>query len=234
MTVAEGVEDFIARVTYAIWNQPDPDPELVRRYYGPDTVIHADAGDLAGADAVVASTRERLQAFPDFHGVIDETIWTDDEHGVRTSMRWTWTGTHSSGRRVELMAIANCRLDGERFAEEWLATDHLDRLRQLGADVDVTAPPAPVPPAPSWTSRIAGPGALVAEHLTATEGSGVRIDDQYWRRAGGLDRVATQWTLDDTLRISHHHVRDGRIVGVWTACDRLALERRRHAAAEGA
>lgn len=44
---------------------------------------------------IVANTRERLRAYPDFHGVIDETIWTRDEHGVRTSICWTWTGMNT-------------------------------------------------------------------------------------------------------------------------------------------
>lgn len=135
------IADYIERITYAIWNGPDRNPELVRRYYTPTTPIHADGGDLVGADAVTANTLARLRAFPDFAGRIDDTIHTgDEERGYRTSMRWTWQATNlgpsvfgpATGRTVRFTAIANCVVRGETIVEEWLSSNSLALARQLG------------------------------------------------------------------------------------------------------
>lgn len=135
--------DYIERITYAIWNLPDPDPTLIRRYYAPDTAIHLDSGDLVGDERVLANTEARLRSYPDFHGSIDDTIWTGSEAtGYRTSMRWTWTGTDTggtpfgppTGKRVTFSAIANCVIRGEVIVEEWLGANPLSLARQLGLD----------------------------------------------------------------------------------------------------
>ncbi|WP_433136207.1 ester cyclase [Actinomadura nitritigenes] len=146
--------DYIEKITYAIWNGPDRDPGLIGRYYGADTAIHMDGGDLCGADAVIANTEARLVAFPDFHGQIDDTIWTGDEKtGYRTSMRWTWTGTNAgpsafgpaTGRRVAFTAIADCVIRGEMIVEEWLGANPLDLARQLGLTEQETLQAVPPP-----------------------------------------------------------------------------------------
>lgn len=137
----DGPVDYIARITNDIWNLPQRNPELIRKYYSPATAIHTDAGDLTGDEIVIANTLARLRSYPDFHGIIDDTIWTGSEdEGYRTSMRWTWTGTDSGGtgfgpathRYVKFMAIANCIVQGEVIVEEWLGANPLSQARQLG------------------------------------------------------------------------------------------------------
>ncbi|MDQ6740894.1 MAG: ester cyclase, partial [Actinomycetota bacterium] len=137
----DGPVDYIERITYDIWNLPHRDPELIRRYYAAHTAIHLDAGDLLGDEIVIANTNARLRSYPDFHGIIDDTIWTgSEEEGYRTSMRWTWTGTDTggtgygpaTGRMVTFTAIANCILQGEVIVEEWLGANPFAQARQLG------------------------------------------------------------------------------------------------------
>ncbi|MBE4718669.1 ester cyclase [Pseudarthrobacter sp. AB1] len=137
----DGPVDYIERITYDIWNLPHRDLELIRKYYAPSTAIHLDAGDLVGDEIVIANTHARLRTYPDFHGVIDDTIWTgSEEEGYRTSMRWTWTGTDTggtvygpaTGRPVTFTAIANCIVHGEVIVEEWLGANPLAQARQLG------------------------------------------------------------------------------------------------------
>lgn len=167
-------EHYIEDITYAIWNCPDRDPELIRRYYGADTQIHTDAGDTVGAAAVIANTEARLETFPDFHGTIAETLWTGgEESGYRTSMRWTWTGTNrgpsafgpATGQRVRFSAIANCVIRGEVIVEEWLCSNTLSLTRQLGV-----TPPGPRDAdtasyaQPSWSSPPVGEGLRIADH----------------------------------------------------------------------
>ncbi|MEC5180584.1 ester cyclase [Arthrobacter sp. CG_A4] len=141
----DGPVDYIERITYDIWNLPHRDLELIRRYYSPSTAIHLDAGDLVGDETVIANTHARLRTYPDFHGVIDDTIWTgSEEAGYRTSMRWTWTGTDTGGTAygpatggaVTFMAIANCIVRGEVIVEEWLGANPLAQARQLGYSLE--------------------------------------------------------------------------------------------------
>lgn len=137
----DGPVDYIERITYGIWNLPNRQLDLIRRFYSSSTAIHLDVGDLVGDDVVVANTSARLRTFPDFNGVIDDTIWVgSEEEGYRTSMRWTWTGTDTggtvygpaTGRPVTFTAIANCIVLGEVIIEEWLGANPLAQARQLG------------------------------------------------------------------------------------------------------
>jgi len=176
-----GPADYIERITYDIWNLPGRDLSLVRRYYSPDTAIHLDAGDLVGDRAVVSNTAARLRSYPDFHGVIDDTIWTgSDDQGYRTSMRWTWTGTDTggtafgpaTGRAVRFMAIANCVVHGQVIVEEWLGTNPLSQARQLGHHTD-TAVRSTTYPAdhrvaiPTFAFRPTAAGDLVQRAFTS-------------------------------------------------------------------
>ncbi|MEO8220546.1 MAG: ester cyclase [Specibacter sp.] len=137
----DGPVDYIERITYDIWNLPHRDPELIRKYYAPHTIIHLDSADLVGDEIVIANTNARLRSYPDFHGIIDDTIWTgSEEEGYRTSMRWTWTGTDvggtvygpATGKKVTFTAIANCVVHGEVIVEEWLGANPFAQARQLG------------------------------------------------------------------------------------------------------
>lgn len=156
----EGPEDYIERITYQIWNLPERDVESICDYYGPGTRIHTGSGDIAGEQTVIANTFARLATYPDFHGTIDDTIWTGSEaEGYRTSMRWVWTGTNTgdspfgpaTGRAVRFLAIANCVVRGQVIEEEWLGANPLSQARQLGfstqealaATPAVTHPPTP-------------------------------------------------------------------------------------------
>lgn len=135
--------DYIEKITYAIWNPPGRDPGLIDRWYAPDSVVHADWGDLRGADALTRSTEARLLSYPDFAGSIDDTIWTvGDDGAVRTSMRWCWQGTDTggtvfgpaTGRQVTHLAIAECVVEGTQITREWLGTDMSGLATQLGVD----------------------------------------------------------------------------------------------------
>ena len=180
------IVDFVERTTYAIWN--DRSPELVASYYGPRSVIRSDSGDLVGGDAVTAATYERMRTFPDYLGMIHDTIWTgDDASGYRTSMRWTARGTLGGGQAagatgavVHNSAIANCVVLHGQYVEEWAGENPLHLDDQLGMLSDALLPgvdpQAPVhsdsPTAadhgatvPAVPDRLEGPGLLVVELL---------------------------------------------------------------------
>ena len=78
--------DYIIRITHWIWhNIPGSDGEaaprdveLCRRYYAEDCLIHTQAGDIHGVQAVVDGTNSHLQTFPDRILDADNVIWSDD------------------------------------------------------------------------------------------------------------------------------------------------------------
>jgi predicted ester cyclase len=182
------------------------DPALCETYYGPAAVIHTDGGDVVGGPAVTANTRARLVAFPDFHGVIDDTIWTGtEERGFRTSMRWTWSGVHrgphvfgpATGRRVRCGAIADCVVRGGAIVEEWLAVDPLSLARQLGVDNDEAGRLRPTPPVSTMGG---GPG------RPAEDGPSRWVTSVLEAGIGGED-VAT----------AHARPEDAAALGAWAA-----------------
>jgi predicted ester cyclase len=196
----DGVVDYIERITYDIWNGADRDPGLCHSYYGPETPIFMDGGDVVGAARVVANTEARLLAFPDFHGVIDDTVWTGDEAtGYRTSMRWTWSGTGSgpsifgpaTGRPVRFAAIANCVVRGKLIVEEWLGVNPLSLARQLGVD--------PATALERWTAVNPVPGADAPPRLPAVP-SGPDADGAIAAVVALLDAVVTSRDLGAVAR----------------------------------
>ena len=190
------VVDYIKRITYEIWNGEARDPGLCHRYYGRDTPIFMDGGDVVGAQRVIANTEARLLAFPDFDGVIDDTIWTGDEStGYRTSMRWTWSGTNTgpslfgpaTGRPVRFAAIANCVVRGEVIVEEWLGVNPLSLARQLGVDATTALE--------RWTAVNPVPGADAPPSLPAVP-SGSDPDGVIAAVTSVLDAVVTDRDLE--------------------------------------
>lgn len=172
------IVDYIEQITYAIWNGPNRDPELIQRYYGPGTSVHTDIADIVGADALIDSTKKRLETFPDFNGIIADTIWTGNESdGYRTSMRWTWTATNmgpsafgpATDREVQVSTIVNCVVQGEVIVQEWLCTNTLALAHQLGCsnEAAVVASEASNPKLapgtqPSWEADLDGVALHVA------------------------------------------------------------------------
>ena len=88
------------------------------------------------------------EAFPDFHGVIEDLI-VDADTG-KVALRWTATGTHRgsfmgarpSGRKIAFKGIEIIRIEEDRIVERWGEWDGIDLLQQLG----IVAPCEPFHP----------------------------------------------------------------------------------------
>jgi hypothetical protein len=234
------IVDFVERTTYAIWN--DRQPELVGSYYGPRSVIRSDSGDLVGGDTVTAATRERMREFPDYRGLIHDTIWTgDDASGYRTSMRWTARGTlggggadgpadrgaaASTGAVVHNSAIANCVVLHGQYVEEWAGENPGQLDDQLGIDSDSPATLVPEveqqAPVHSDSPTAVDHGATVPAVPERVDGPGLLVvellHDLYDRRdLGVVERVyaaGAPYTFGATRwQIGHQGVRAE--VGRW-------------------
>lgn len=77
-----------------------------------------------------------LNAFPDWHGTVDDIIVEAD----KVVNRWTGHGTHTTdamgmpptGKAVTLHGITIFRVADGQFVEEWTQADQLSLMQQLG------------------------------------------------------------------------------------------------------
>jgi predicted ester cyclase len=76
-------------------------------------------------------------AFADIHCTIEDLV----AEGDKVAIRWTWRGTHSKGKYMEIaptgkkvtnIGITILRIEGGKIVEEWGSSDELGKLQQLG------------------------------------------------------------------------------------------------------
>jgi predicted ester cyclase len=132
---------YIIRCTYKIWEERQIG--LINTHYAQDAVIHTPAGDIIGAQAVVANTVQTLALFPDRQLFPEDVIWAgDDENGFYSSHRILSSVHHQgyslygppTGKRLRYRGIADCVVKDNLIVEEWLVRDDLSIVRQIGLD----------------------------------------------------------------------------------------------------
>lgn len=90
-----------------------------------------------GPDGFVANIRDLRAGFPDIHFTIDDLVAEAD----RVVVRWSWRATHDGPFRglapthkpVTNSGIAIYQLASGQILHNWLETDRLGALQQLGA-----------------------------------------------------------------------------------------------------
>lgn len=137
------IVDYIIRITWRIWEMKGV--ERILDYYEEDMHIHTMSGEVVGSAAVVANTRDTLQAFPDRTLWGDDVIWSGNgqdgfysSHRIVSNMTNLGAGEFgpATGRHATVITIADCAVKNNRIYEEWLVRDQLGLALQLGIDVD--------------------------------------------------------------------------------------------------
>jgi predicted ester cyclase len=90
-----------------------------------------------GPAGFLANIAELRVGFPDIQFTIDQLIGEDD----RVVVRWTWQATHTgtfrgvapSGTHVTNSGIAIYQVVDHKIVRNWLETDRLGALQQMGA-----------------------------------------------------------------------------------------------------
>lgn len=90
-----------------------------------------------GPAAFVANVRDLRAGFPDIQFTLDDVLAEAD----RVVVRWHWAATHggpfrgiaATHQRVTNSGIAIYQLAGGKVVRNWLETDRLGALQQLGA-----------------------------------------------------------------------------------------------------
>lgn len=110
------------------------DKKVLERSIAPD---FAGVRGGVGPSAFARPVEELRAAFPDIRYTVEDLI----EEGDRVAIRWTWTGTHkapfrgftASEKKVSSSGYAIFQLRDGKIARNWLETDRLGFLQQIGA-----------------------------------------------------------------------------------------------------
>jgi predicted ester cyclase len=96
----------------------------------------------AGLDSLKRVITNFRAMYPDFHVTLTEEIYTADKIVVR----WQYSGTHSGvglsaakGKKVQATGMSLLHIKNGKIAEEWVESDGLMTVQQLGFTV---TPPA--------------------------------------------------------------------------------------------
>lgn len=135
------IVDYIIRCTHKIWEEGGVG--LIYTHYVHNVSVWTTSGLTYGREAIVESTLHSLAAFPNRRLYGDEVIWSgDDGAGFHTSHRYTSVAQNTghseygppTGRWAVHSGIANCFVKENRIIEEWVVSDELGLLLQLGYD----------------------------------------------------------------------------------------------------
>ena len=140
------IVDYIVRCTHRIWDERDVG--LIYTHYTHNCTLHDSMGALYSREEVVRDTIARLVSLPERRGMATQVVWSgDDEAGFYTSHLVTGSGRHTqhglygppTGRTFVSRTVADCMIYENRIYREWVVTDTMAVLRQLGLDVQAHA-----------------------------------------------------------------------------------------------
>ncbi|HEX9118225.1 MAG TPA: ester cyclase [Anaerolineae bacterium] len=133
------VDDLVRRTLHELWNWRMFDE--IRQKYAPNHLCHTvDGRELYGRADYRALVLGLIASFPDAHFLIDQLFWMgDDEHGYRTSMRWSILGTNEgygfygdpTGARCRLWGITQHVIRSGKFVEEYTYWNDLAIRKRL-------------------------------------------------------------------------------------------------------
>lgn len=133
----------IVRRAYDFWNTGDA--SAIDQLFAPDLVMHLRGrSDVAGLDAYWRYLTAFRDAFPDQRWTLEDEI----AEGDKVAVLWTLRGTHRgelmgippTGKGVTVTGMSVFRIAGGKLAENWVQSDVLGLLQQLGA---IPAPDQP-------------------------------------------------------------------------------------------
>jgi predicted ester cyclase len=139
------IVDYIIRCTHKIWEEGGIG--LIYTHYAHNVTVWTTSGRTYGRESLVESTLHSLAAFPNRRLYGDEVIWSgNDRDGFHTSHRLTSTAKNTgyswygppTGHTATWCSIANCLVKENRIVEEWVVSDTLGLLLQLGFDQRAT------------------------------------------------------------------------------------------------
>ncbi len=134
------IEDYTLRSSRKIWQ--DKALGLIYTHYAHNVSVHRSDGEQYGRDAVLEHAIRTLAAIPDLQLSDDEVISSGDQNGFLVSHRVTVSGHHFGHSRygtpnehpLECLQISMRLVRENRVCDEWIVTDEIALIRQLGLD----------------------------------------------------------------------------------------------------
>ena len=135
------IVDYILRCTHKIWDERDVG--LIYTHYTHNCVLYGATGTLYDREQVVHDTIQRLVSLPERRGMAVQVIWNgNDTDGFYTSHLVNGSGRHTqhghygppTGRTFSSRTVADCMIFQNKIYREWLVSDQMATLRQLGLD----------------------------------------------------------------------------------------------------
>ena len=115
---------------------------LIYTHYAHNVTVHRSDGETYGRDAVLEHAIRTLAAIPDLQLSNDELISSRDQNGFLVSHLVTVSGHHfgyshygtPNEHPLECLQISMRLVRENRVLEEWVVTDEIAVIRQLGLD----------------------------------------------------------------------------------------------------
>ncbi|KIV77500.1 hypothetical protein PV11_09290 [Exophiala sideris] len=140
------IVDYIVRCTHKIWDERDIG--LIYTHYTHNCVLYGTMGTIYDRESVVRDTIQRLVSFPERRGMATQVLWNgDDKQGFYTSHLVTGSGRHTqfghwgpaTGRTYVSRTIADCMIYRNKIYREWVVSDNMTIVKQLGLDPNTFA-----------------------------------------------------------------------------------------------
>lgn len=135
------IVDYIVRCTHRIWDERDIG--LIYSHYTHNSDVYYNLKSVHSREEIVRDTIDRLAVFPERRGMATQVIWRgNDIDGFHTSHLVTGAGRHTqdsaygkpTGRSFNTRTIADCMIFENRIYREWIVSDGMGLIRQLGLD----------------------------------------------------------------------------------------------------
>ncbi len=135
------IVDYIVRCTHRIWDERNIG--LIYTHYTQNAVLYGTTSTMYDREDVVRDTIQKLVSFPERRGNATQVIWRgNDVDGFYTSHLVTGSGRHSqwgaygqpTGRSFVSRTIADCMVFENKIFREWVVSEPLAVLCQLGVD----------------------------------------------------------------------------------------------------
>lgn len=134
--MSEQNKAVIRRLVEQVWNRRALD--VADELFAPEAIVYESGVPLPGVGSAVIkeAMRATWAAFPDITTTVDDMIAAED----KVVVRWSAVGTHQgamqgiapTNRKIAQNGIVIYRLAAGKIVEEWMNTNLLGILKQLG------------------------------------------------------------------------------------------------------
>jgi len=109
---------------------------FVEKFVASDFISHDPVSGEGDLEALEKEVKELRDAFPDLEWTIEDMIAEGDKVVIRLTHRAThqgeFMGVKPKGKQVAYNGTAIFRLKGGKIVEEWVYSDYLGLMQQLG------------------------------------------------------------------------------------------------------